>query len=59
LSQRRLEAQRRFLTRYLDPSLRFTYFGDLRKAYLEGFGDGVQAEPFALLHRSYHAEEGT
>jgi hypothetical protein len=53
-SERRLESQRRFLTRDADPCLRATYFGDPRRRYFAGVG---AAEPFALLHRSYENEE--
>jgi hypothetical protein len=54
-SQRRLEAQRRFLTTELNPSLRATYFGDARRIYFDGGAAAV--EPLALLHRSYREEE--
>jgi hypothetical protein len=50
-SQRRLEAQRRFLRGQLNVSLRTTYFGDPRRNYFEGLATGAMAEPFALLHR--------
>jgi hypothetical protein len=55
-SEHRLEAQRRFLTRDTDSSLRATYFGDPRRRYFAG-SDAEEREPFALLHRSYETEE--
>jgi hypothetical protein len=57
LSAHRLAAQRRFLTRQPDPSLRATYFGDPRQIYFEDFGRDMTVEPLALLHRSYDDEE--
>lgn len=57
-SERRLESQRRFLTRDTDPSLRATYFGDPRRRYFTR-SDPKALEPFALLHRSYGHQEVT
>jgi len=57
-SARRLESQRRFLTRDIDPSLRATYLGDPRRRYFAG-SDVEAVEPFALLHRSYEHQEVT
>jgi hypothetical protein len=57
LSQHRLDAQRRFLTQPVQPSLRSTYFGDPRRQYFEALARGVAVEPLALLHRSYDGEE--
>jgi hypothetical protein len=53
-SDRRLEMQRRF---YEDRhhSLGYTYFGDPNLNYFKG--DGLQREPFALLHRGESLEE--
>lgn len=54
LSQRRLEAQRRFLTERFAPSLRATYFGDPRKVFFAEIAtEEFAVEPFALLHRSH------
>jgi hypothetical protein len=55
-SARRLESQRRFLTRDIDPSLRATYLGDPRRRTFAG-SDAEAVEPFALLHRSYGYQE--
>lgn len=57
-SERRLESQRRFLTRDTDPSVRATYFGDPRRRYFAR-SDTEMVEPFALLHRSYEHQEVT
>jgi hypothetical protein len=57
-SERRLESQRRFLTRDSVPSLRATYFGDPRRRYFTR-SDPEAVEPFALLHRSYGHQEVT
>jgi hypothetical protein len=56
-SERRLEAQRRFLARALNPSLRVTYFGDGRRSQFSGLVKGLPLEPFALLHRHDDLEE--
>jgi hypothetical protein len=53
LSERRLEAQRRFLSRHPGSSLRATYFGDPRRAYFENLATDIPIEPLALIHRSY------
>jgi hypothetical protein len=58
MSGHRLAAQRRFLTRQPDPSLRATYFGDPRQIYFGSLGRDVAGEPLALLHRSYDKEVG-
>lgn len=50
-SERRLESQRRFLSRAINPSIRATYFGDGRRNQFTGLGKGLPMEPFALLHR--------
>jgi len=56
-SQRRLEAQRRFLIKPHNPSLQATYFGDPRRNYFEDIGGDAAVEPFALLHRSLDQQE--
>jgi hypothetical protein len=56
-SDRRLEAQRRFLSRILAPSLRVTYFGDSRQNQYAGAGKEIPVEAFALLHRFDELEE--
>jgi hypothetical protein len=64
LSKNRLDRMRKFLTGKEDPSLRATYLGDPRKKYFrsliskrKGVEEEFKVEPFALLHRSYGAEE--
>jgi hypothetical protein len=57
-SERRLEAQRRYLNRTINPSLRVTYFGDGRRSQFKVGGNGATLEPFALLHRHIDLEEG-
>ncbi len=57
LSEHRLDAQRRFLTQPVQPSLRSTYFGDPRRQYFGALAQDAPAEPLALLHRSFEGEE--
>jgi hypothetical protein len=63
-SQARLDRMRRYLLGQEGPSLSATYFGDARQVYFKQLatqaGEGVRglaAEPIALLHRSFDAEE--
>lgn len=51
-SQRRLERQRRFLSRPYGLNLQATYFGDIHRLYYENMGANIQPELFALVHRA-------
>ena len=63
-STNRLKRMRSFLTGEEDVSLAANYFGDPRKMYFRGLTakpgsleKAMQAEPFALLHRSFEGKE--
>jgi hypothetical protein len=61
-SERRLRAQREFLTSGLRLSLGASYFGDPARIYFKSLVEAAQErrpfslEPLALLHRSYEEE---
>jgi hypothetical protein len=63
MSDGRMKNMREFLIGDESPSLRATYFGDMRKTYYRDLlkskaaNTGSQYEPFSFLHRSHATEE--